>query len=87
MHDALLALVGTLLVASADEWHQTFLPNRTGSAVGCAAGLLRRHFAAISGLSLYAHDETQAAGKSQVSRLFPQPGISYRLLFSGLGAE
>ena len=29
--DAFLALVGTALVASADEWHQTYLPNRTGS--------------------------------------------------------
>jgi VanZ family protein len=26
-----LALLGTTLVASWDEWHQTFLPNRTGS--------------------------------------------------------
>jgi VanZ family protein len=32
LHDSLLALLGTALVASADEWHQTFLPNRTGSA-------------------------------------------------------
>ena len=31
LHDALLALLGTALVASADEFHQTFLPNRTGS--------------------------------------------------------
>jgi VanZ family protein len=30
--DALLALLGTALVAGADEWHQTLLPNRTGSA-------------------------------------------------------
>jgi VanZ family protein len=29
--DAFLALVGTALVASADEYHQTFLPNRTGT--------------------------------------------------------
>jgi VanZ family protein len=29
--DAILALLGTALVASADEYHQTFLPNRTGS--------------------------------------------------------
>jgi VanZ family protein len=29
--DAFLALLGTALVASADEWHQTYLPNRTGS--------------------------------------------------------
>jgi VanZ family protein len=29
--DALLALVGTALVASCDEWHQTYLPNRTGT--------------------------------------------------------
>jgi VanZ family protein len=29
--DVLLGLTGTALVASWDEWHQTFLPNRTGS--------------------------------------------------------
>ena len=29
--DFLLGLTGTALVASCDEWHQTFLPNRTGS--------------------------------------------------------
>jgi VanZ family protein len=28
--DAVLALVGTAVVASADELHQSFLPNRTG---------------------------------------------------------
>jgi VanZ family protein len=31
IQDASLALLGTALVASCDEWHQTFLPNRTGS--------------------------------------------------------
>jgi VanZ family protein len=31
LHDAFLALLGTAMVASCDEWHQTFLPNRTGS--------------------------------------------------------
>ena len=31
--EALLALLGTALMASADEFHQTFLPNRTGSAL------------------------------------------------------
>jgi VanZ family protein len=31
IHDALLALLGTALVASADEFHQTVLPNRTGT--------------------------------------------------------
>lgn len=31
LHDAFLGLLGTALVASADEWHQTYLPNRTGS--------------------------------------------------------
>jgi VanZ family protein len=30
--DALLALVGTALIATADEYHQSFLPNRTSSA-------------------------------------------------------
>ncbi len=29
--DALLAILGTALVAGCDEWHQTFLPNRTGT--------------------------------------------------------
>lgn len=29
--NALLALAGTALVSSADEYHQTFLPNRTGA--------------------------------------------------------
>lgn len=29
--DALLALLGTFLVASCDEWHQSFLANRTSS--------------------------------------------------------
>jgi VanZ family protein len=29
--DSLLALLGTALVASYDEWHQSYLPNRTGS--------------------------------------------------------
>ena len=29
--DALLALLGTAMVASCDEWHQSYLPNRTGT--------------------------------------------------------
>ena len=32
MIDAELALLGTALVATCDEWHQSFLPNRTSSA-------------------------------------------------------
>ncbi len=40
-----LALLGTALVASWDEWHQTFLPNRTGSPYdvlldGCGAAFM-----------------------------------------------
>jgi VanZ family protein len=31
LQDSLLALLGTALVASADEYHQSFLPNRTSS--------------------------------------------------------
>jgi VanZ family protein len=31
LQDAFLALLGTALVASCDEWHQTYLPNRTGT--------------------------------------------------------
>ena len=29
--DAFLALLGTALIASCDKWHQTYLPNRTGT--------------------------------------------------------
>jgi VanZ family protein len=29
--DGILALLGTAIVASSDEFHQTFLPNRTGT--------------------------------------------------------
>ena len=29
--DAMLALLGTALIASCDEWHQSYLPNRTGT--------------------------------------------------------
>jgi VanZ family protein len=51
-----LALLGTALVASWDEWHQTFLPNRQGSpwdvlldccgaaAMICIAGVYLRCF-------------------------------------------
>jgi VanZ family protein len=31
LSDAVLALLGAALVASCDEWHQSYLPNRTGS--------------------------------------------------------
>jgi VanZ family protein len=31
LQDSSLALLGTAAIASLDEWHQTFLPNRTGS--------------------------------------------------------
>lgn len=31
LQDAFLALMGTALMASADEFHQSYLPNRTGS--------------------------------------------------------
>ena len=39
-----MAMLGTLAVASADEFHQTFLPNRTGTAwdvlVDCSGAVL-----------------------------------------------
>jgi VanZ family protein len=31
LSNAILALLGTAAVASGDEWHQTYLPNRNGS--------------------------------------------------------
>jgi VanZ family protein len=40
----ILALVGTAIVASLDEWHQSFIPSRTGSIsdvlLDTAAGLI-----------------------------------------------
>jgi VanZ family protein len=42
-NDALLALLGTAIVASCDEWHQSFLPNRTASPwdvlLDCTGGI------------------------------------------------
>jgi VanZ family protein len=42
--NALLALLGTALVASSDEFHQSFLPNRTGTyrdvLLDCAGALV-----------------------------------------------
>ena len=44
LHDALLALLGTAIIASGDEFHQTFLPNRTGLArdvvLDCFGGIM-----------------------------------------------
>lgn len=33
LQDAVLALLGTAIMASTDEYHQSFLPNRTGSPI------------------------------------------------------
>ena len=51
LQDTLLALLGSSLVASLDEWHQSYLPNRTGSAwdvlldcLGAIALLLLAYF-------------------------------------------
>lgn len=46
-----LAMLGTLLVASADEFHQLFLPNRSGSIVDvgidCLGGLVLQAIVAL----------------------------------------
>ena len=48
LNDTVLALLGTALVASCDEWHQTFLPNRTGSPwdvlLDCCGALVMQLF-------------------------------------------
>jgi VanZ family protein len=42
LRTALLAWLGTLFVAAADEWHQSYIPSRTGTpkdvALDCTAG-------------------------------------------------
>jgi len=45
LHDALLGLLGTALVASCDEWHQTYLPNRNRVSAGLLLDLHRGHHA------------------------------------------
>lgn len=44
LRTALLSWLGTLVVAAMDEWHQSYIPSRTGTprdvALDCAAGAL-----------------------------------------------
>jgi VanZ family protein len=46
-----LAMLGTLFVASSDEIHQTFLPNRTGTfhdvLIDCSGALIMQSFALL----------------------------------------
>jgi VanZ family protein len=46
--DAMLALLGTAIIASADEFHQTMLPNRTGTPwdvlLDCCGALVMQSF-------------------------------------------
>ena len=44
-----VALLSTLLLASWDEWHQSFLPGRTSTPRDVAAGLLRGAGGAVGG--------------------------------------
>jgi VanZ family protein len=56
MQDAMLALIGTALVSCADEFHQTFLPNRTGNprdVVLDCCGAITLQFAAYIFLRLF----------------------------------
>ena len=43
LKDAVLALLGTAMIATCDEWHQAFLPNRTSSpwdvALDCSGAI------------------------------------------------
>lgn len=57
---AFLALAATALVASCDEWHQAFLPNRTGSPWDV---LLDCCGAVVAILLVYAYAQTFKADK------------------------
>jgi VanZ family protein len=63
--DAGLALLATAVVASCDEWHQTFLPNRTGAPrdvlIDCSGALAM--FALVFLYRLLFHRD-RAAGES-----------------------
>jgi VanZ family protein len=65
LFEAGLALAATALVASLDEWHQTFLPNRTGTPwdvlLDCC-GALFMQFAALIVLRLRCPGLLQARG-------------------------
>ena len=63
-----LAILGTLLVASLDEWHQTFIPSRTGrwqdvvldTCAGVAAQVLVFAWAGVASRSAAETDATIA---------------------------
>jgi VanZ family protein len=63
---ALLALLSTALVASCDEWHQTFLPNRTGTPWDV---LLDSCGATVAILLVYAFARAFRSGKLTRHRL------------------
>ena len=69
--DALLALLGTALMASCDEWHQILPAQPHRLSLGRAARLLRRHHPAVGGLHLHAHLQAQAAGPRGVGFAIP----------------
>jgi VanZ family protein len=57
-HSALLALLCTLLLASWDEWHQSFLPGRTSSARDVLldfCGALAAHLVVLAVVGLRRH--------------------------------
>ena len=59
-----LAMLGTLFIASCDEIHQLFLPNRTGSIydvmIDCAGGLLMQLLIWLGMSLLYSRRRSQA---------------------------
>jgi VanZ family protein len=59
--DALLAILGTGLLASWDEWHQSFLPNRTSSPwdvlLGCSGAVVMLSIAYVS-IRVLRHTQT-----------------------------
>jgi VanZ family protein len=64
--DAALALLGTTLLASWDEWHQGFLPNRTSSpwdvALDCSGALVMLLFGWILRRNSWRNSSPQASG-------------------------
>jgi VanZ family protein len=77
LQNAALALLGTALMASADEYHQTFLPNRKGSPwdvlLDCCGAIVLQ--AASGGLRLHASVQAQETGTSSLCRCL-MPGMS-----------
>ena len=70
--DATLAFLGTALVASSDEFHQSFLPNRTGIPMDVLLDCCGALTLQLAGVCLHADFPAQAACSCGLNKALPQ---------------